>query len=300
MDTIIYIYRWKQPDANNQLYCCETYDMRDYYLRKVGMSPKLLQICEDNTVRQNSRREKETGGFFERKRKKRIQEQERMQLENFLVAIGAEEEQAAFFCEETVAYFAGREFNGYFQTEYVRHLLRLAGYGELVFREKEGNLHKGRGWNGKRELPSHFIVLGQTASVQEILYELVDGIKSLKWILPARLYREEQQEFVDILYEDYGLAAEVKLFEEAESFAKVYPFCRVPTVILDFSEMDKVPVVDVAKGSIWLDMAASEEKRRRIEDRNTGIWYFSLKKEWKHPQKALNYLDTTSKNGYNT
>jgi len=81
---------------------------------------------------------------------------------------------------------------------------------------------------------------------------------------------------------------------------QVYPICLHPSLVLDFSEADRIATADVPRGSIWLDMAASEEKRRRIEDRNTGIRYFSLKKEWKQPQKALNHLDTTSKNGYNT
>lgn len=279
MDTIIYIYRWKRPEEQKQhMYCREDYDLQDYQLSRVGMSESLLQICADNTYRQNSRRPKEPGGFFERRRKKKQREQECIRLAEFMRDIGADRPEVSFVLEEPVPYLAGREFNGYFQSVYVRHLLRYAG-AEGIY---------------------HFIILGQTACVQELIYGLINNMKSLKWILPARLYRQAQQDMVDILYEEYGLAVEVRVFQEEESFARVYPTCRVPSVVLDFSETDRVPTVDVARGSIWLDMASSGEKRRRIEDRDTGIQYFSLKKEWKQPQKALNYLDTISKNGYNT
>lgn len=298
MDTIIYLYRWRAPELNEKmnlqresrssdpgilqkedLYRREDYDLQDYHLVKIGMSEHLLRICHENTFRQNSRRNRESGGFFERKRQKRRHRQDGLLLAEFLQDIQSDADNGSFVCEEPIAYFAGREFNGYFQASYVRHLLKYRGFVEPVH---------------------HFIILGQTACIPELVYELVNTMKSLKWILPRRLYRREQQELVDTLYEEYGLAVEVKVFEEEESFAMAYPVCRMPSVVLDFSEADRVPTADVARGSIWLDMGASEEKRRRIEDRDTGIHYFSLKKEWKQPQKALNYLDTTSKNGYNT
>lgn len=319
MDTIIYIFRWKQPDVNEHpnmqmankqtagavlckedMYCREDYDLQDYQFIKLAVSEKLLQICEENITADNSRRRKESGGFFEKRRRKRIREQERALLTEFLQDIGADAGEVSFVCEEPVAYFAGREFNGYFQEKYVKHLLRYAGMGALFLGEKEKMPRGSVRRRDSGDFLTHFVVLGQTDCVQKIIYKLVDNIKSLKWILPRRLYRQEQQDFVDILYEDYGLAVEVRLMEEEESFTKVYPSSRLPAVILDFSETDRIPVMDVAKGSIWLDMGSSEEKRRRIEDRNTGLHYFSLKKEWKQPQKALNYLDTTSKNGYNT
>ena len=49
----------------------------------------------------------------------------------------------------------------------------------------------------------------------------------------------------------------------------------------------------------WLDFPASEEKERRVTSGCPQIRYFSMKKEWKDPRKALEYLDTISKNGYN-
>lgn len=286
MDTIIYFYRWKKPDIVRQqniqreqeIYCREEFVLPDYHLLKVGMSEHLLQICQDNCVMESGRRTFETGGFFARRRRRKQLQQESILFTAFLQEITAGQENYSFVCEEVIPYFSGLCFNEYFEEKWVRHMLLYGGYIPLP----------------------HFVILGQTYCVSEMISDLVHGMKSLKWILPERQFRAEQQELVDILYEEYGLAVEVRLFSEEESYKQVHPVCRVPSVILDFSEADRIPTVDVARGSIWLDMASSEEKRRRIEDRDTGISYFSLKKEWKQPQKALNHLDTIGKNGYNT
>ena len=47
MDTILYLYRWKQPALSGQLnsYLREDFDFGDYHLVKVGMTKELLQIC---------------------------------------------------------------------------------------------------------------------------------------------------------------------------------------------------------------------------------------------------------------
>ena len=58
----------------------------------------------------------------------------------------------------------------------------------------------------------------------------------------------------------------------------------------------------VARGSIWLDLYSVEEKQKKMECRNPGIFYFSLKKKWKQVQKVRNmpfFLDTAKENGYN-
>ncbi len=275
-----------------ELYRRENYLLQDYHLVKVGMSEELLRICEENCIREAGHRRKEAGGFFVRRRLRKVRLQERALLAEFLNDLAMDSDSSSFVCEEPIAYFAGREFNAYFQVEYVRHMLRYGRCGEFLTSE----VSSGR----KGELLSHFVILGQSACVPEIIYECVRNIKSLKWILPERQFRVELQDFVDILYEEYGLAVDVKLLSEKENFTKVHPVCRVPSLVLDFSETDRIPTADVARGSIWLDMASSEEKRRRIEERNTGIYYYSLKKEWKQPQKALYHLDTIGKNGYNT
>lgn len=280
MDTILYLYRWKQPELSGQLnsYLREDFDFGDYHLVKVGMTKELLQICQNSCLADPEKggRTLESGGIFAGWRRKRQLQQERAQFLAFLqeITFGLETYDCVY--EECIPYFAERRFNGYFEAAWVRHMLR---YNPPL---------------------ANILLLGQACCVPEIIYEYARGIKSLKWILPARQFREEQQELVEMLEEEYGLAAQVRLLSEEESYKQIYPVCRVPSLILDFSEADRIPTADVTGGSIWLDMGSSEEKRRRIEDRDTGIRYFSLKKEWKQPQKALNYLDTIGKNGYNT
>ena len=73
-----------------------------------------------------------------------------------------------------------------------------------------------------------------------------------------------------------------------------------PVTVLDFSGEEKMSCTDLAEGSRWLDMESSEYKRERLERQSSKAAYFSLKKEWKEPQKALYQLDTIPKNGYNT
>lgn len=296
MDTILYLYRWKQPELSGQLnsYLREDFDFGDYHLVKVGMTKELLQICQNSCLADPEKggRTLESGGIFAGWRRKRQLQQEKRMYLDFLRNITFALENYDCVYEECIPYFAERRFNGYFEAAWVRHMLRYGGF-----------LDQQTCMTQKAEEAVclyHLMLLGQACCVPEILSEYARGIKSLKWILPARQFREEQQELVEMLEEEYGLAAQVRLLSEEESYKQIYPVCGVPTLILDFSEADRIPTADVAGGSIWLDMGSSEEKRRRIEDRDTSIRYFSLKKEWKQPQKALNYLDTIGKNGYNT
>ena len=315
-----------EMEAAADLFCMEELDMPGYHLVRVGISNKLAEMCGGNqrqgntvsgkcegifragyhasvqneeafaqrkeclertcfpksTFMHKARRE----GFWRRRRRQKKQQAEqqweRALLEDFLHQILKDPEQSFVVCEEALPFFNRWEFNGYFETDWVKHMLRYAKEEPQAF------------------VFPHFLVLGQARCLAEILYTCAGKMKSLKWILPARQFREELQELVEDIYDEYGLAVDVHLLEDEDAYRKTRISCALPTVVLDFSEADRVPTADIAKGSLWLDMASSEEKRRRIEERNTGIHYFSLKKEWKQPQKALFHLDTNSKNGYNT
>ncbi len=169
------------------------------------------------------------------------------------------------FCEDT--FCVGKIWNriwpypffeNYFQTEWVEHMLSYA------------------------ELP-HYIVLGYHRELPRLLCERANRMKSLKWILPERLYDEKLQDFLEDFYEEYGIAAALQLLAEGEDLRRTVLSGRAACNILDFSEEEKNPLPELAEGSIWLDMSSLEGKRRRLEERNTGIRYFSLKKEWKQP-----------------
>lgn len=318
METIIYVYplkelnRKQQKQINNcvpqphvwnrcsmeqehsmeQECFIEDWNMADYHLVRVGISRQLAQICGGNQSQKEVAQTESVSGkrkqSFWTKRRWKKEQKVRMQREQelltkFLQMIWWDPEQSMCVCEEKLPFFNRWEFNGYFETNWVKHMLRY-----VMSEEKQGFVF------------SHVLVLGQAQCLTELLFLYAGKMKSLKWVLPARQFREEQQEVVEDIYDEYGLAVDVQLLEDEDAYRRTRVSCVLPTVVLDFSESDRVPTADIAKGSLWLDMASSEQKRRRIEDRNTGIQYFSLKKEWKHPQKALFYLDTISKNGYNT
>ena len=125
---------------------------------------------------------------------------------------------------------------------------------------------------------SHFLVLGYAHCVPQLLTGQARRMKSLRFLLKKE--PEGLEEFIEDFYEEHGLAASVRVVE-GNSFKGERIVCAQPTAILDFSGESRILTADIVRGSVWLDMDSLEEKRRRIEDRNTGIYYFSMKKEWK-------------------
>lgn len=121
----------------------------------------------------------------------------------------------------------------------------------------------------------------------------------MKWYLTEREYREEEEWLTGELEDEYGLIPEIRLLAENADYGRVRLQGTKPCVVLDFSDSDKVYGGGLAAGSVWLDFPASEEKERRVTSGCPQIRYFSMKKEWKDPRKAREYLDTISKNGYN-
>ena len=143
------------------------------------------------------------------------------------------------------------------------------------------------------------IVLGKNPFLSYVLLRYVAALRSVKWYLTDREYREEEDELTWELEDEYGLIPEIRLLPEAADYDRVRLEATAPCLVLDFSDSDKVYGGGLAAGSVWLDFPASEEKERRVTSGCPQIRYFSMKKEWKDPRKALEYLDTISKNGYN-
>lgn len=138
--------------------------------------------------------------------------------------------------------------------------------------------------------PSHYLILGYDSMLLSVLWQQAKKIKSLRLLLkqmPEEL-QEELEEGLEELNEEFGLIASVQFQPKISNVQSIFP-----VLIIDFTGEEKLFVSEVAQGSIWLDMDSLEEKRRRIEGRNTGILYFSMKKHWKR-------IDTLFKNRYNT
>ena len=121
----------------------------------------------------------------------------------------------------------------------------------------------------------------------------------MKWYLTEREYREEEEWLTGELEDEYGLIPEIRLLAENADYGRVRLQGTKPCVVLDFCDNEKVYGGGLAAGSIWLDFPASEDKEHRAMVQCPQIRYFSMKKEWKDPRKAREYLDTISKNGYN-
>lgn len=157
-------------------------------------------------------------------------------------------------------------FRDYYRREYVEILLEQA--------------------RSREDCPQNYLVLGYDVSVLQTLWKQTRQMKSLGFIVEE--LSVELEEWVEDFYQETGMTASVR-----QQHLPGVIHCTVPTMILDFSGVSGIPVCGVERGSIWLDMDSLEEKRRRIEERNTGITYFSMKKHWKG-------IDTFSKNRYNT
>lgn len=184
-------------------------------------------------------------------------------------------------CREPLSFYFGREFSDYRQQDWVEHLLR---YGE----DAEGY-----------PLWPDLILLGRNYYLPYIMLRYAGALRNVSWYLTQRQYREEEDLLVEELEEEYGLIPVLRLMATDADYARVQLKETHPCVVLDFSDSEKVHGGGLPVGSVWLDFAASEEKERRLAGQCPQIRYFSLKKEWKAPRKALEYLDTISKNGYN-
>lgn len=184
-------------------------------------------------------------------------------------------------CREPLSFYYGREFREYRQQNWVEHLLR---YGEDA-----------KGY----PLWPDMIVLGRNPFLPYVMLRYVTALRGVKWYLTDREYREEEDELAWELEAEYGLIPEIRLLPAAEDYGRLSLQSMDPCLVLDFSDSPRVYGGKLAAGSIWLDFPASEEKERRLTAGCPQIRYFSMKKEWKDPRKALEYLDTISKNGYN-
>ena len=184
-------------------------------------------------------------------------------------------------CREPLSFYFGREFRDYLQQEWIEHLLR---YGERP--------------GGYPAWPD-LVLLGRNPYLPYVVLRYAARLQSMKWYLTEREYREEEEWLTGELEDEYGLIPEIRLLAETADYGRVRLQGTKPCVVLDFCDNEKVYGGGLAAGSIWLDFPASEDKEHRALGQCPQIRYFSMKKEWKDPRKALEYLDTISKNGYN-
>ena len=146
----------------------------------------------------------------------------------------------------------------------------------------------------------HFLLLGDSKCVPQVLDRLAGQMKSLRWIpgigpdiaenIEQRLERVEETAYN--LEEEYGLIVEINpedlYFREniTIDFPKNRPIC-----VLDF--MKEVPGFSAgpAKGSIWVDFTASFTKRRRFSVYEKEMSYTSLIQYWEGCKRRIIFPD---------
>ena len=208
-------------------------------------------------------------------------EQAELKLREQLQELTEDPDHTYVVCREPLSFYFGREFRDYLQQEWIEHLLR---YGERP--------------DGYPAWPD-LVLLGRNPYLPYVVLRYAARLQSMKWYLTEREYREEEEWLTGELEDEYGLIPEIRLLAENADYGRVRLQGTKPCVVLDFCDNEKVYGGGLAAGSIWLDFPASEDKEHRALVQCPQIRYFSMKKEWKDPRKAREYLDTISKNGYN-
>ena len=208
-------------------------------------------------------------------------EQAELKLREQLQELTEDPDHTYVVCREPLSFYFGREFRDYLQQEWIEHLLR---YGERP--------------GGYPAWPD-LVLLGRNPYLPYVVLRYAARLQSMKWYLTEREYREEEEWLTGELEDEYGLIPEIRLLAETADYGRVRLQGTKPCVVLDFCDNEKVYGGGLAAGSIWLDFPASEDKEHRALVQCPQIRYFSMKKEWKDPRKAREYLDTISKNGYN-
>lgn len=208
-------------------------------------------------------------------------EQAELKLREQLQELTEDPNHTYVVCREPLSFYFGREFRDYLQQEWIEHLLR---YGERP--------------GGYPAWPD-LVLLGRNPYLPYVVLRYAARLQSMKWYLTEREYREEEEWLTGELEDEYGLIPEIRLLPEAADYDRVRLKAAAPCLVLDFCDSDKVYGGGLAAGSLWLDFPASEDKEHRALVQCPQIHYFSMKKEWKDPRKAREYLDTISKNGYN-
>lgn len=126
----------------------------------------------------------------------------------------------------------------------------------------------------------HFLVLGSTACLPRVLTGLAPRVKSLLWIVPDFTYQNQAESLVEELYQEYGLAVDLRFLPEGATFARLRisdRYLQEPVNVLDFTGEKYLPALKLAPESIWLDFGAMPEKEKRIEGRRLPVRYYSLR-----------------------
>lgn len=146
------------------------------------------------------------------------------------------------------------------------------------------------------------LVLGYEPGLLPVLAGCLRRVRGLTLVLPY--LPRGWEEWREQIYEEYGLMAGcVPAGEEREEQKRACRRAlrergRGPCLILDLGLTEDIPAIELPRGSLWLDLGASEKKRRCQSAREGGVEYLSLREAWLREMKET--LDTIAKIQYNT
>lgn len=325
MDTILYLYKKKEIEAPY----VEAISQNTYLLVKIGMDvepyrwfiQRLPRKCpQPEIIPFNGKKLKGwdwiNPKYLKERREIRFRRNEwkryEAQIDTLAEKCGANvESMLAGLMRELSCYVHDRSACWCVYEKAVRDVLYdenpVAGMWRKIWEAKEFTSYTELQWVLQLmpyAVHCHFIILGTSSCIPELVQQYAGSMKSLWWIMDTAYgesHSEELEDFAESFYQEQGLAVTIKLVQGKCGYERLQLACKEPSNILDFTGEDKVSAGWAAKGSVWLDMWSSEEKCRRIIRRGTEIQYFSLREKWSRTQKKKGYcLDFTNKNEYNT
>ena len=135
--------------------------------------------------------------------------------------------------------------------------------------------------------PVRLLILGEAPGLADWLECLARHMKDIT--IYGQVLPREFETLRQTLLEEYGLLVR---WEKS-----LQPAASEPALVLDYSGREKIYAWDVVPGSIWIDMMSMETRRHALEDRETGVYYLSLKCIWR--REIQQTLDTMRKIQYN-
>lgn len=145
------------------------------------------------------------------------------------------------------------------------------------------------------QCPQKAFVLGMGMGMEEWIPWIANRVNHIRFYL--EFSTKGVEELQETLLEEYGMLTEIELTGIGE-FGRLRLKSNEQVLVIDFTGQAKISVMELKKGSIWLDMNASDEKRRAIQERPTGVNYYSLKTVWK--REMTQTLDIIGNFAYNT
>ncbi len=274
MDTILYFYQKRNgSDVESEPEIAEYY-LLDFRLVRLGLSKAAVMLLEQGLPYEEEHEKnifmriagaiacrlfkRLYEGYCSRKSRVAAQQQKERLLKAVLQCWG-DECTTSCVCGPHITYFDKWKFTGFMDMVWVERLLT------------------------KASLPN-YVIIGRFAGLNELLLPRARRMRELTVYVTESDNNGDMEELAEELYEEYGLAAQVRVIEQ-NNYKNLAQTGTVPCNVLDFSGEGRMRTNIVAAGSRWLDFGSSDEKKRKIQNAGGDIIYFSLRDLFENPVK---------------